>query len=68
MRLTWAPLFQGMKQVLWYGAGDGAGVFDIDWQRVGDIHRFAFVLESEKVGVADLTKIPELVGIRGASS
>ena len=42
-------------------------MFEIDWQNSGDISRFAFVLESEKVGVVDLTKIPEFVSVRGSS-
>ena len=51
-----------------YSAGDLAGVFEICWQHSGDTNRFAFALESEKVGVVDLTKIPEFVAIKGSSS
>lgn len=57
-----------MTRVWSHNAGDLAGVFEIDWQSDGDINRFAFVLESEKVGVVDLTKIPEFVAIKGSSS
>jgi hypothetical protein len=58
-----------MARVWSYSAGDVAGVFEIDWQNGGDISRFAFVLESEKVGVVDLTKIPEFVAaIKGSPS
>jgi len=46
-----------------YNGGNFAGVFEIDWQNSGDINRFAFVSESEKVGVVELTKIPEFVAI-----
>jgi len=49
-----------------YNGGNFAGVFEIDWQNSGDINRFAFVSESEKVGVVELAKIPEFVAIRGA--
>lgn len=50
-----------------YNCGNLAGVFEIDWQCSGDVNRFAFVLESETVGVVDLTKIPEFVAIKGSS-
>ena len=50
-----------------YNGGNFAGVFEIDWQNSGGVSRFAFVLESEKVGVVDLTEIPEFVAIRGSS-
>ena len=46
-----------MTRVWSYSAGDFAGVFEIDWQDSGSVNRFAFVLESEKVGVVDLAKI-----------
>lgn len=57
-----------MTRVWSFSAGDLAGVFEIGWQHIGDVNRFAFALESEKVGVVDLTKIPEFVAIRGGSS
>lgn len=57
-----------MRRVWSYNAGELAGVFEIGWQHSGDVNRFAFALESEKVGVVDLTKIPEFVAIRGSSS
>ena len=56
-----------MRRVWSYSAGDLAGVFEIGWQHSGDISRFAFALESEKVGVVDLTKVPEIVAIKGSS-
>lgn len=56
-----------MTRVWSYNGGDFTGVFEIDWQNSGDVSRFAFVLESEKVGVVDLTKIPELVAMKGGS-
>jgi len=56
-----------MTHVWSYNGGNFAGVFEIDWQNSGDISRFAFVLESEKIGVVDLTKIPGLVATRGSS-
>ena len=54
-----------MTRVWSYNAGDTLGVFEIDWQNDGDANRFAFALESEKVGVVDLTKIPEFSIIKG---
>lgn len=59
---------QSMTRVWSYNAGDLAGVFEIDWQNNGGVNRLAFALESEKVGVVDLAKIPEFVAIRGSSS
>jgi len=56
-----------MTRVWSYNCGNFAGVFEIDWQNSGEVSRFAFALESEKVGVVDLTKIPEFVAIRGSS-
>jgi len=56
-----------MTRVWSYSGGNIAGVFEIDWQNSGDVSRFAFVLESEKVGVVDLTKIPEFVAIKESS-
>ena len=56
-----------MTRVWSYSAGDLAGVFEIDWQDSGGVNRFAFVLESEKVGVVDLAKIPEFATIKGDS-
>ena len=56
-----------MTRVWSYNGENLYGVFEIDWQSSGDVSRFAFVLESEKVGVVDLTKVPELVSIRGSS-
>jgi transducin (beta)-like 1 len=50
-----------MTRVWSYNCGNFAGVFEIDWQSSGEVSRFAFALESEKVGVVDLTKIPEFV-------
>ena len=58
---------QSMTRVWSYNGGNFAGVFEIDWQSGGDVSRFAFALESEKVGVVDLAKIPEFVAIRGTS-
>lgn len=57
-----------MTRVWSYNCGNFAGVFEIDWQNSGDVNRFAFVLESGKVGVVDLSGIPEFVAIRGSSS
>lgn len=57
-----------MTRVWSYNCGNFAGVFEIDWQSSGDVNRFAFGLESEKVGVVDLSVIPEFVAIRGSSS
>ena len=45
-----------------YIGGNFAAVFEIDWQS-GDVGRFAFMLESGKVGVVDLAKIPEFVAM-----
>ena len=42
-------------------------MFEIDWQSNGDVSRFSFALESEKVGVVDLTKIPEFAATKGNS-
>jgi len=59
---------QSMTRVWSYNGGNFAGVFEIDWQSGGgEVSRFAFALESEKVGVVDLAKIPEFVAIRGTS-
>ena len=56
-----------MTQVWSYNGGNFAGVFEIDWQNSGDINRFAFVLESGKIGVVNLSRIPEFVAIRRGS-
>ena len=53
-----------MTRVWSYKGGNFAGVFEIDWQSGGDGGRFAFALESEKVGIVDLAKIPEFIDIR----
>ncbi|KAF9654443.1 WD40 repeat-like protein [Thelephora ganbajun] len=58
---------QSMTRVWSYNGGDLAGVFEIDWQNSADVSRFAFALESEKVGVVDLTKIPEFVATKEGS-
>lgn len=67
-RLTLAPFFQSMTRVWSHNAGDLAGVFEIGWQHSGDVNRFAFALESEKVGVVDLARIPEFVAIKRSPS
>lgn len=57
-----------MTRVWSYNAGELAGVFEIGWQHSGDVNRFAFALESEKVGVVDLSNISEFVAIKRSSS
>jgi hypothetical protein len=58
-----------MTRVWSYNGGKFAGVFEIDWESSREVSRFAFAQESsEKVGVVDLTKIPEFVAMGGTSS
>ena len=56
-----------MTRVWSYSARDLAGVFGIDWQDSGGVNRFELVLESGKVGVVDLAKIPVFFTIKGSS-
>ena len=39
---------------------DKPGIYEIDWQQAGGHNRIALCLESEAVGIIDVTKIPEL--------
>ncbi|KAI0066419.1 WD40 repeat-like protein [Artomyces pyxidatus] len=44
----------------WHSEGQKRSVFEIDWQQTGDIDRIAMGLESRKVGVIDVTRLPAL--------
>ncbi|EPQ60333.1 WD40 repeat-like protein [Gloeophyllum trabeum ATCC 11539] len=44
----------------WYAGVDKPGVYEIDWQRTGNVNRIAIALESRNVGVIDVTRIQVL--------
>jgi hypothetical protein len=44
----------------WFAGAEKPGVFEIDWQRVGDVNRIALALECRQVGVIDVAWIPAL--------
>jgi transducin (beta)-like 1 len=45
------------KKWSWYAGSEKPGVFEIDWQREGNINRIALALECRQVGVVDITRI-----------
>lgn len=44
----------------WRSETQKRGIFEIDWQQSGDVDRIALALESKKVGIIDISKIPAL--------
>lgn len=50
----------GAKIWSYYVGTDKPGIYEIDWQQTGKLNRIALCLESEAVGIIDVTKVPEL--------
>lgn len=48
------------KRWSWYAGSEKPGIFEIDWQQSGNINRMALALESNQVGVVDVTRVPLL--------
>ncbi|CDO75480.1 hypothetical protein BN946_scf184935.g16 [Trametes cinnabarina] len=48
------------KQKKWSYCSGKRGIFELSWQKSGNLNRIAMALENRAVGVADLTRIPEL--------
>ncbi|CCL98106.1 uncharacterized protein FIBRA_00100 [Fibroporia radiculosa] len=48
------------KRWSWYAGSEKPGIFEIDWQQSGNINRMALALESNQVGVVDVTRVPFL--------
>ena len=48
------------KRWSWYAGSEKPGIFEIDWQQTGNINRMALALESNQVGVVDVTRVPFL--------
>ncbi|OSD03188.1 WD40 repeat-like protein [Trametes coccinea BRFM310] len=48
------------KQKKWSYCTGKRGIFELSWQKAGNLNRIAMALENRAVGVADLTRIPEL--------
>ncbi|EPT01568.1 hypothetical protein FOMPIDRAFT_1036248 [Fomitopsis schrenkii] len=48
------------KRWSWYAGSEKPGIFEIDWQQAGNINRMALALESNQVGVVDVTRVPLL--------
>ncbi|KAH9950912.1 WD40 repeat-like protein [Amylocystis lapponica] len=44
----------------WYAGADRPSIFEIDWQKAGNINRMALGLESHQVGIVDVSRIPLL--------
>ncbi|KAI0361488.1 WD40 repeat-like protein [Trametes cingulata] len=54
-----APMLQTKERKWSYSVGK-RGIFEISWQQSGNLDRIAMALENHSVGIADLTRIPEL--------
>ncbi|KAI0375120.1 WD40 repeat-like protein [Pilatotrama ljubarskyi] len=48
------------KERKWSYSAGRHGIFEISWQQSGNLNRIAMALENHHVGIADLTRIPEL--------
>ncbi|KAI8990549.1 WD40 repeat-like protein [Trametes punicea] len=48
------------RQKRWSYSTGKRGIFELSWQQFGNINRIAMALENRAVGIADLTRIPEL--------
>ncbi|TFK56755.1 WD40 repeat-like protein [Heliocybe sulcata] len=44
----------------WYAGVERPGIYEIDWQKHGEINRIALALEAQKVAVVDVTRIAAL--------